>query len=396
MNYITFLKSNKTVFKLSAVQLIAYFATWFSNVAIYTLLVSMNVTPFFIAIVTALHFLPAVLQAPFTGTLIDRLPRRKLFISLLFIESITSFFLIFVTSQEYLWVLFILVYLKMSASSFYFTAEMSFLPQILTGKELKIANEIHSIIWSVSYALGMAISGIIVFYWGTTTAFIIDSCMFFIAILIMVTIPIIEKVNQQNENFILMIKDGLSYIKNNKNIIYIIILHSSVGFTTFDTLVTLLADIKYKEIISLSLAIGFLNGIRAIGLMIGPIFLSKFTNKKNFFYLLLFQGIAIIIWGLLENNFYLSLFGALITGFFSTTIWSYTYTMLQESVKSEYYGRVMAYNDMLFMMVGVVTSLLVGILAEQKIPLEYITYLIGIFFLITAIFYRYLLKNNKI
>jgi len=396
MNYITFLKSNKTVFKLSAVQLIAYFATWFSNVAIYTLLVSMNVTPFFIAIVTALHFLPAVLQAPFTGTLIDRLPRRKLFISLLFIESITSFFLIFVTSQEYLWVLFILVYLKMSASSFYFTAEMSFLPQILTGKELKIANEIHSIIWSVSYALGMAISGIIVFYWGTTTAFIIDSCMFFIAILIMVTIPIIEKVNQQNENFILMIKDGLSYIKNNKNIIYIIILHSGVGFTTFDTLVTLLADIKYKEIISLSLAIGFLNGIRAIGLMIGPIFLSKFTNKKNFFYLLLFQGIAIIIWGLLENNFYLSLFGALITGFFSTTIWSYTYTMLQESVKSEYYGRVMAYNDMLFMMVGVVTSLLVGILAEQKIPLEYITYLIGIFFLITAIFYRYLLKNNKI
>jgi hypothetical protein len=49
----------------------------------------------------------------------------------------------------------------MSAASMFFSSEMSLLAKIATGKDLQTANEIQSIIWSFTYAVGMALSGFI-------------------------------------------------------------------------------------------------------------------------------------------------------------------------------------------------------------------------------------------
>ena len=71
--YITLLQSEPILKRLSIIQLIAYFGAWFSNVAIYTLLLDMDVDPAVIAFVAMLHFLAGVIQAPFSGTIIDAL-----------------------------------------------------------------------------------------------------------------------------------------------------------------------------------------------------------------------------------------------------------------------------------------------------------------------------------
>ena len=41
--------------------------------------------------------------------------------------------------------------------------------------------------------------------------------------------------------------------------------------------------------------------------MFGPILLSKYVTKENLHYLMIFQGVAIISWGFVQNNFYISL-----------------------------------------------------------------------------------------
>lgn len=392
MEYINFLKSNPIILKLSTIQFISYFASWFTNVAIYTLLVSLNASAFIIAITSAIHFLPAVMQAPFTGVIIDKLNPKKLMLTLLAIEAITTFFMIFTDSIDLIWLLLVLLYIKMSSASFYFTTEMSLLPQIISGKELKLANDIHSMIWSFSYSFGMAISGLVVYLFGVKVAFIMDMFLFIIAMFILMSTPIKTKIKESKEKFIEMIVGGIKYLKEKPLIIHLILLHASVGFTAFDALITLLADYQYKEVVAVALSIGFLNAVRALALMVSPLILSKFVNRESFFYILLFQGIAIIIWGILQENFYLSLIGSFLVGFFTTTIWSYSYTLLQSNIDEKYYGRVIAYNDMVFMLVGVITSLLIGVLADIKIELNYITYLIGSFFILTAIYYKYILK----
>ncbi|MBU1927881.1 MFS transporter, partial [bacterium] len=70
-DYIELLQKEPVLKRLSTIQLIAYFGAWFSNVAIYTLLLSMNVSAEVVAFTAMIHFLAGVIQAPFSGVIID-------------------------------------------------------------------------------------------------------------------------------------------------------------------------------------------------------------------------------------------------------------------------------------------------------------------------------------
>jgi len=391
LNYRKLFAEHKVIRDLSLVQFIAYFGAWFSNVAIYTMLVEFGSTEFAISIVTAMHFLPAVLIAPFSGAIIDRFKIKPLMITLLLVEFIMTVLFLTIDDKSEIWLLMIFIFIRMSAASMFFSTEMSLLAKLLNGKALQKANEIHSIIWSFTYAAGMAVSGVIVNYVGVKTAFIIDACFFLAALLVFVKIDFVVKASEVQDKIFELIKDGFLYIKNNKIIMHLIFLHASVGITTFDTLVTLLAKNEYKYIISVPLAIGISNATRATALMIGPFFISKYVNKENLHYLLAIQGVAIILWGLTQFDFYVSLVFIFITGLFTTILWSFTYALLQDKCDEKYLGRVISYNDMVFMSAGIITTLFIGLMASLT-SLAIITVILGLGFIAFAFYYTRILK----
>ncbi|MFA5460874.1 MAG: MFS transporter [Sulfurimonas sp.] len=395
-DYIKLLQSQPILRRLSTVQLIAYFGAWFSNVAIYTLLLNMNVSAEVIGFTAMLHFLSGIIQAPFSGSIIDSVKPKKLLLSLLVFEIFTTLFLIFVNNVADLWLLYILVFLKMAAASFYFTTEMSLLPKILDGKKLQKANEIHSIIWSFSYTLGMALSGFVVFWFGVKVAFMLDASMFVVAFYILYKTEIDVEFIKTKESFAQMIKDTFRYLKRTPRAMHLMLLHSFVGFTAFDALVALMVDKYYASIIATSLALGMMHTSRAIGLVIGPMLLSKWANNKKFSYFFLSQALAIWLWAYLMRDFYTSLFASVFVGLFTTTLWSYTYTLLQQNIDSKYYGRIVAYNDMLFLASATFTSFMIGFLATKGYSLEFITFLIGFMFIIGALYFRWIIKNQDI
>jgi len=394
--YVELLKSNIILRKLSTIQLIAYFGAWFSNVAIYTLLLNMKVSPEIVAFVAMLHFLAGVIQAPFSGVIIDRVKPKMLMLTLIFVEIITTLLLIFVNDISDLWLLYTLIFLKMAAASFYFTTEMSLLPKILDGNKLQKANELHSIIWSFSYTLGMAISGFVVYYLGIKVAFILDSMMFVVAFFMLKGVQIEIATIHNDENILEMMRDTFSYLKKNPLAFHLMLIHSFLGLTAFDALVALMVDKYYATIIATSLALGLLHSSRAVGLVIGPIFLNKYIKNQFIVYLFVFQAFSIMLWALLMHNFYLSLGASVLVGFFTTTLWSYTYTLLQKNIEEKYYGRIVAYNDMLFLGSAALTSFMIGFLATNDFTLEVITTLMGIGFLIGAIYFQWLLKTQNI
>ena len=181
MRYWNFLKSEPIVFRLTIIQLLTFFGAWFTNVAIYTLLVKLGASAFIISITAAIHFLPAVIQAPFIGSLIDRLAPKPLFLTLLVVEIVATSIILYIDSLQLVWLLLLLLFIRISAASFYVTAEMSLLPKLVSGEKLKVANELQSVVWSFSYTAGMAISGVVVYLWGTDVAIIIDVCLFITA-----------------------------------------------------------------------------------------------------------------------------------------------------------------------------------------------------------------------
>lgn len=391
MNYRKLFCEHKIVRDLSLVQFIAYFGAWFSNVAIYTMLVDFGSTELAISIVTAMHFLPAVLIAPFSGAIIDRVKIKPLMITLLATELLMTILFLTIDNKSEIWFLMILIFIRMSAASMFFSTEMSLLAKLLKGKPLQMANEIHSIIWSFTYAVGMAISGFVVNWYGVRTAFIIDATIFAIALVVFIRIDFVVKASIATDKFFELIKDGFRYIKNDKIILHLIFLHSSVGLTSFDALITILAKNEYKYIISVPLAIGLSNAVRAVALMFGPIFISKYVTKQNLHYLLIFQGISIILWGLLQDNFYISLIALFIVGLSTTTLWSFTYALLQDNCDEKYIGRVISYNDMFFMLSCIVTTLFIGLMASLT-SIDIITILLGLGFLAFAFYYTRILK----
>lgn len=394
--YINLIKSEPVFRRLSTVQLIAYFGAWFSNVAIYTLLLEMKVSAEVVAFTAMLHFLSGVIQAPFSGSIIDSMKPKKLMLILIVFEIFATLFLVFVNNISDLWLLYTLIFIKMAAASFYFTTEMSLLPKLLSGEKLQKANELHSIIWSFSYTLGMALSGFVVFWFGIKAAFILDASMFVIGFWLLYSLDIKVEFIKSQESLFQMMGDTFKYLKKTPHAFHLMLMHAFVGLTAFDALVALMVDRYYASIIATSLALGLLHASRAVGLVIGPIIIGKFINNKRLVYIFISQALAIWLWAVLMRDFYLSIFASVIVGLFTTTLWSYTYTLLQKNIDAKYYGRIVAYNDMLFLSSAAFASFMIGFLATNNYSLEFITFLIGLGFVVGGVYFRWIVKTQTI
>jgi len=391
--YFKLLSSEPILKRLSIIQLIAYFGAWFSNVAIYTLLLDMDVSAEIVAFVAMLHFIAGIVQAPLSGSMIDSIRSKKLMLILIFIQILTTLLLLFVNDISDLWLLYVLILIKMAAASFYFTTEMSLLPKILDSSKLQQANELHSIIWSFSYTLGMAISGFVVYLSGVKIAFMLDALMFIVSFYLLYNLEMKDVIIRSGESFIKMMGDTFTYLKRSPHALHFMLLHAFVGLTAFDALIALMVDRYYASIVAISLALGLLNTFRAIGLVIGPMILSSWVNNKRLGYIFIFEALALWLWAFVMENFYLSLLVSIVVGLFSTTLWSYTYTLLQKNIEKKYYGRIVAYNDMLFLSMATFTSYMIGLLATYNYSLEFVTFLIGGGFVIGGIYAFWI--NNK-
>ena len=392
-HYIELLRTNVTLLRLSIVQLICYFGAWFSHMAIYTLLIHLGAPVWALSAAAAFTFLPSMLLAPFSGAIIDKVDTKKFMLFLTAIEIVTVFWLMFITSLDALWILLGLIFIRMGTGSIYFQTEMSLLPKILSDKELKIANEIHSIIWSISYALGMAASGFYIHYFGTTSAFIADMILYGIGFYLLLGLDIPSLASKNTLHVKAMIWSGFVYIKENPKIMHLIFLHASIGFTAYDALIALLADHQYKHLLSIALVMGFINAARAVSQVLGQFVLSRYINQNTLFYLFIAQGISIMVWGIFQYDFYLSFVGIFLCGLFTTTLWSYTYTLLQYETDAEFYGRVIAYNDMVFMGVCTLVSFAIGALYEWGMPLWMITCMLGIAFIVIGFYWKWIQKQ---
>ena len=93
-------------------------------------------------------------------------------------------------------------------------------------------------------------------------------------------------------------------------------------------------------------------------------------------------------------NFYLSFVGIFLSGLFTTTIWSYTYTLIQYETDEAFYGRVIAYNDMVFMGMSTLVSLMIGFLFERGVPLWSITCFLGLVFIVFGFYWKWIQKEE--
>ena len=213
MTYRELFRTNPIVKKLAAIQLVAYFGAWFSNVAIYTLLVKLGASPLIISFVVAMHFIPGIILSPFSGPIVDKIEAKRLMIFLMCIElSMTMCFLL-INTLDQVWMLLLFIFIRMSAASMFFTVEMTLMPKLLSGDMLAKANEVHSIIWSFTFTAGMALGGVVVNILGIKTAFIVDGLFFITAIILVISTHFEYEHIVIKQKILASIKEGIGYMR---------------------------------------------------------------------------------------------------------------------------------------------------------------------------------------
>lgn len=396
IKYLALLRYNRNLRILTSIQMICYFGMWFSHTGIFTLLIDLKAPVWALTLAAAMAFIPNVFLAPINGIIIDKFNPKPMMIFLMFIETVSVLMLVFIDDLSLLWFLFVLIFIRMGVGVTYFQTEMSLLPNLLSKKNLKLANEIHSIIWAASYTAGMGIAGVFIHCFGVKEAFLFDFALYIFGMFLLTKLNIPNIVKTKTQKAFLMMKEGLKYIKNNPLIVHLILLHSFVGITAYDNLIALMASYQYKEILSASLIIGFMNMTRALSLVVGPIMLSKFINTKTLFWLFIGEFLGIGLWAILQFNYYLGLIGLIAAGFCTSSLWSFTFTMLQNSCDKKFYGRVIAYKDMVYFIISAFVSLAIGAAYELGISLMAITFSMGSVFLIGAFYYKFVYEKYKL
>ena len=394
--YFRLLRDERNVRLLSLIQLMCYFGVWFSHTGIFTLLIELRAPVWAITAAAAMAYLPCVMLAPVSGIMVDKFSPKPMLLIMALIETVTVFMLVFITSLEYLWLLLALIFVRNGTGAMYFQVEMSLLPKILSPANLKLANEIHSIIWAISYTAGMGLAGIYIHFFGIKSAFILDGFIYIASFYFLFSVKLPSLVSGVAQSAAKMLKEGLIYLRENRLIAHLIFLHAFVGVTAYDALVALLADYEYAGLLSTSLIIGFINASRSVALMIGPAFLSRVVGKQTLVFIYLGHGLGVIAWALTQFNFYAGLAGLLAAGFFTSTLWSYTYTLIQQNCDPKFYGRIIAYNDMIYLGVSAVISLGIGWLFRLGVNLQAITAIIGASFFIGAIYYVWVKNRYEI
>jgi MFS family permease len=186
------LRGNRNLQLLFGGQVVSSFGDWLYVLALGILAYEITGSATVVAVLTFARLLPYAVLLPFSGILADRGNRKVLMISADLGRGACMFGLLFVGSEETLWIAYPLVFLATMFSSLFQPAMSSVLPALVGDEEKLVeANSIWSQMDSVSFVLGPALGGVLALLGAPELAFAINGATFLVsaATLLFVHIP---------------------------------------------------------------------------------------------------------------------------------------------------------------------------------------------------------------
>ena len=163
--------------KLFAARSTSLFGHWFNALAVVELLSTGSAagSAIALAIVFVLKQAPITLLGPFAGVVADRFDRRRIMISCeLLAAAVTLCYLLLEPGGSPLFV-YALTGLQIGLQAFFLPAYQAALPNLVEDEDLTAANVASSAAWSIMFAAGTALGGIVLAVYGWRTAMCIDA-----------------------------------------------------------------------------------------------------------------------------------------------------------------------------------------------------------------------------
>jgi MFS family permease len=348
------------------------------------LAVSLTEDPILIGLLSALGLLPWLFFAIPIGALVDRIDKRKALVLGNFGRSALALFVAFSISQEFIniWILLGCVFLFGICEVLVDTTAQSVLPQILDKSNFERGNsrlQISEVI--VAQFAGSPLSGLLYaiaialpFYFSTTG--------FFIAAVLLALFPFHKDVNPVHEDdegkerlgLIGDIKFALNYLYEDKRILSIVVITTSIGF--FYSLSNAIAPLFIlKELNVTPSYFGVVLAIQGVGALAGSVMApvaSKKLGRGRALALNLFLASIMIVFTGLAPNAYVFVAISVIIGF-TISVWNILLMSLYQSlIPAHLYGRIHGARRTIVWGLMPIGSLFGGVIARGGLRLPFL------------------------
>jgi MFS family permease len=304
------IKGNRNFRNLLVGQYVSELGNWFNFIAgqgIVRHVTGGAVEPLMIFLIC--RTLPWALLMPIAGTLADRISRWKLMMITDVIRIFLSLSFLFIRDKDDLWIIYVGSVL-MSVSASLFDGAKSAVTPNLVGREGLLAGT--ALMFSSRFllmAVGNALGGIAVTFFGYEVAFVINSLSFLVSAYSIWLIPQeaceqAETRNREKDTFFAEMLEGLTFVMKNPFVLTIVLMNLiwAVGGGAIQIILERLGGDVYapKENLSSDFAIGMLWAANGLGLAVGMLIARRiggWIERKN--RISFFIGFALIVQGIL-------------------------------------------------------------------------------------------------
>ncbi|WP_228551144.1 MFS transporter [Sporosarcina cascadiensis] len=353
---------------------------WVYLIALNLIVLDMTGSPFAVSVLYILIPVAALCTNFWSGSLVDRINKRKL---LIYLDLIRAFLLLLLLYMDSLLLIYLCVLLINMASSIFGTTSMVYMTKLIPESNRQRFNSLRNFINSSGFILGPSIAGFLFLIGSPYLAIQLNSLALCISALIILLLPNLDNVKSdvvKTEKWSLrMIRNDwleiLNFSKSNWHIAWVYILFS--GITVFMTGLDSLEAAFATRVLSLSdSTYGFLVSIAGIGIILGSltnaIFASHLKTNILISFGAVFTPVGYLIFAFSQNFVWAS------TGFF-TLAFALSFanigflTFYQNHVPVSIMGRFSSVFGVVEALLIIFFTAAIGVLAEfYSIRLVYI------------------------
>ncbi|MCD6047375.1 MAG: entS [Gammaproteobacteria bacterium] len=214
MHYLNLLKHNPNYRTLYFAQVISYFGTMISSIALpYQIYLETHST-LFVGLLSLCQLLPLLFTALFGGVLADRQQRSKILIFTNLFLALCSSLLIWNATllKPHISIIFITSAIMFGLSGLQRPASVSIQQQLVDKKDFGAVGALAGISYSFGALGGPAIGGLIIAHFGLATAYSCDFVSFLIALTCVLRLPALSHTQKgKDQSTFSAFKEGCQY-----------------------------------------------------------------------------------------------------------------------------------------------------------------------------------------
>jgi len=222
---------------------------WMQSTAQAWLVLKLTDSPFALATVASLQYLPVMLLSLIGGAVADRFPRRKL---MMFTQSCAALQacilgLLVATGTINVWYIYVMAVTLGISNALEAPLRQAFISELVPIGYLPNAIALQSMVQNLGRIVGPAIGGIAIAFLGVAAAFFINGLTFAgtVTALLLIRTHELQPINlAKKQNLVLQVREGLSYARRTPSILFLLIAMGFIGLfgQNFTTMVPLISN----------------------------------------------------------------------------------------------------------------------------------------------------------